>query len=68
MAVCSACGAVRSLVVKPVRDLAREQTVNRELIMVEQQLRTRGLPRTVRAELIERLRLLRAEKGTFDGR
>ena len=68
MALCGACGAMRSLVVKPVRDLAHEQTVHRELIVVEQQLRTRGVPPTVRAELIKRLRLLRAEKGRFDGR
>jgi hypothetical protein len=68
MAVCGVCGALRSLVVKPVRDTAREQTVLREFIMVEQQLRTRGLPKTVRDELGERLKLLRAEKRKFDGR
>ena len=68
MAVCGACGAMRSLVVSPVRNMAREQTVCRDLIMVEQQLRTRGVPPAVRAELVKRLRLLRAEKGTFDGR
>lgn len=68
MAVCGACGALRSLVVKPVRDLVREQTVLRELIMIEQQLRTRGVPPAVRAELGQRLKLLRAEKGRFDGR
>jgi hypothetical protein len=68
MAVCGACGAIRSLVVKPVRDLAREQTVHRELIVVEQQLRTRGLPPAVRADLVKRLRSLRAEKREFDGR
>ena len=67
-AVCGVCGAMRSLLVQPARDLAREQTVHRELIMVEQQLRTRGLPRTVRDELVKRLRLLRAEKRNFDGR
>jgi predicted nucleic acid-binding Zn-ribbon protein len=68
MAVCGVCGAMRSLLVKPVRDAAREQTVLRELIVVEQQLRTRGLPPTVRADLVKRLRSLRAEKRQFDGR
>ena len=68
MAVCGVCGTLRSLVKKLVRDLAREQTVLRELIMVEQQLRTRGLPRTVREELVKRYGSLKAEKGRFDGR
>jgi hypothetical protein len=68
MALCGVCGAVRSLVVTPVRDAAREQAVARELIMVEQQLRTRGLPASARAQFTERLKLLRAEKGRFDGR
>ncbi|MGZ3299331.1 MAG: hypothetical protein ACXWPK_00270 [Isosphaeraceae bacterium] len=67
-AVCGACGAMRSLVTQPVRDTAREQTVHREIIIVEQQLRTRGLPLSVRVELGKRLRLLRAEKRKFDGR
>ena len=68
MAVCSVCGAMRSLVARPVRDTVREQAVHRELIMVEHQLRTRGVPPAVRAELVKRFRLLQAEKGRFDGR
>lgn len=68
MAVCGVCGTLRSLVKKPVRDTVREQAVHRELIMVEQQLRTRGLPASARAQFMERLKLLRAEKGRFDGR
>ena len=67
-AVCGACGAMRSLLVKPVRDTAREQTVLRELITVEQQIRTRGIPLAMRADLLKRFRLLRAEKDKSDGR
>lgn len=68
MAVCGVCGAMRSLVVKPVHDAAREQAVLRELIIVEQQLRTRGVSQDVRTELVKRFRLLEAEKREFDGR
>ena len=64
-AVCGSCGAMRSLLVKPVRDLAREQTVLRELIAVEQQLRTRGVPPAMRVELGQRLKRLREEKKQF---
>ena len=68
VAVCGVCGAMRSLVVKPVRDTAREQAVIRELAIVEQQLNARGLSPTVRAEFVQRFRLLDAEKRGFDGR
>ena len=68
MALCGVCGETRSLVVKPAHDAAREQAVHRELIIVEQQLRTRGVPQDVRGELVKRFRLLEAEKRGFDGR
>lgn len=60
VALCQACGRTRSLVIKPTRDPAREETIRRELILVRQVLRTRGLPRLEYAKFKARLEELEA--------
>ncbi len=61
MALCQTCGRTRSLVVKPARDPAREEAIRRELILVQQVLRTRGLPRLEAAKFQSRLKELEAQ-------
>jgi hypothetical protein len=68
MGLCNVCNEMRPLQVQPVHDLAREQAVVRELITIEQQLHTRGLATTTRAQLTERHKLLQAEKRRLNGR
>lgn len=61
MALCQACGRTRSLVVKPVRDPAKEEAIRREIIIVRQILWTRGIPRSEHAMFQERLKELEAQ-------
>ena len=60
-ALCQACNRTRSLVVKPDHDPAREEAIRRELILVRQVLRTRGLPRLEAAKFQSRLTELEAQ-------
>ena len=60
MVLCQRCNRMRSLVEKPTRDPAREESIRRELIMVRQVLRTRGLPRLEAAKFQSRLEELEA--------
>ncbi len=61
MALCQGCGRTHSLVVKAARDPAKEEAIRRELITVQQVLRTRGLPRAQFMKFQERLKELEAE-------
>jgi hypothetical protein len=61
MALCQVCGGSRSLAVKPKGDPEREAAIQRELIMVHQILRTRGLPKAEQARTKERLEQLEQE-------
>ncbi len=61
MALCQVCGNSRSLAVKPKGDPVRETAIQRELIMLSQQLRTRGLPKMEQARVKERIEQLEQE-------
>ena len=60
-ALCQACNRTHSLVAQPDRDLAKEEAIRRELILVQKVLLTRGLPRLEAAKFQARLKELEAQ-------
>ncbi len=61
LALCRSCGAIRSLVPKPAVDPKKQDAIRREIIVVRNALRARGLPRTDRAMFESRLKELEAQ-------
>ncbi len=61
MALCRSCGQTRSLIVKPAIDTAKQDGIRREIIVVRNALRARGLPRTEQAMFQARLKELEAQ-------
>ncbi len=58
LALCRSCGAIRSLVPKPAIDHAKQDEIRREIIVVRNALRARGLPQSERERFLERLKEL----------
>jgi len=61
MALCRSCGQTRSLIVPPKMDTAKQDAIRREIIVVRNALRARGLPRTEQATFQARLKELEAQ-------
>ncbi len=60
MAICQVCGGTRLLASAPARDLAKDESINRELITIKGQLGARGVPQDARAKI--QARILELEK------
>ena len=60
MAICRSCGTTRSLMAKSLVDNAKQDAIRREIIVVRNALRARGLPRSEQERFRERLKELEA--------
>ncbi len=61
LALCRSCGAIRSLVPKPAVDPVKQDATRREIIVVRNALRARGLPRSEQERFRERLKELESQ-------
>lgn len=61
LALCRSCGTIRSLVPKPAVDPAKQDAIRREIIVVRNALRARGLPRIEHERFRERLKELESQ-------